>query len=259
MQGSNPANRLAAVYGAVGVPASVDAAEMRRLVTEYLPIVKSEVSRFKLRLPAHVEAEELHGVAIGGLMRALERGKDVDTEKFGAYVRQRVRGAILDELRRMDVFSRTVRRKARRYDAAVRAVEQRLGRGATDSEVRVELAMSQEEFAHLLEELRPITFLSLDEPVSGDSGGSFLAERIDDPNDQLTPSVVEARELLKLVTGRLKMLPKMHQKILHMYYFQDFSLAEIGKIFDLSESRISQIHTQAIRGLRTYMQRMTEH
>lgn len=232
---------------------------LRNLAMKYLPIVKGEVSRFKMRLPNHIEAEELHGVAIAGMMKAIERGTGMDKEKFGAYVRQRVRGAILDELRRMDVYSRSVRKKAREYDRVVQEIEQREGRIATGDDIRNEMGLSKPAFNKLLDELRPISFLSFDDPINEHREQLPISERIEDPNEQSTIEKVETKEALEMLRERLEGLPEPQKKILHMYYFGDFRLAEIAKVFDLSESRICQLHTQAIRGLRIELKKHMEH
>lgn len=251
------ARKVAAAYGSTRRE-TTGSDELRRLALQFLPVVKSEVARFKMRLPRHVEAEELHGVAIGGLMRALERGTGVEEEKFGAYVRQRVRGAILDELRRLDVLSRTARRKAREYDRVVQEIEQSKGRLATETEVREALGLSESAYANLLDELRPVSFLSFDDPALDDGGNLPISERIEDPNAESVQDRVETNEVLELLEHRLESLPRMQQQILHMYYFKDFCLAEIAKVFELSESRICQLHTQAIRGLRVHLRKQME-
>ncbi|MEX0322942.1 MAG: FliA/WhiG family RNA polymerase sigma factor [Puniceicoccaceae bacterium] len=232
--------------------------DIRNIAMKNLPIVKGEVSRFKMRLPKHIEAEELHGVAIAGMMRAIERGTGMDQEKFGAYVRQRVRGAILDELRRVDVYSRSVRKKAREYDRVVQEVEQREGRIATNEEIRAELGLSKDAYNNMMEELRPITFLSFDDPMNDHREQLPISERIEDPNQETVVESVETKEALEILQDRLETLPPIQKKILHMYYFKDFRLAEIAKVFDLSESRICQLHTQAIRGLRIELKRHME-
>ncbi len=229
---------------------------MREYALKFLPIVKSEVLRFKMRVPRHIELEELHGVAICGLMKAFDRYLEADEETFGAYVRKRVRGSILDELRRLDYLSRTSRKKARLYDKTIAEIEQREGRLATQEEIRSELQLDQSEFNRFLEDLRPITFFSIDDaPEGADSEGLSLSERLEDTDDVTGSEKLESNELLSLIRSRLKQLPDVQQKILHMYYFKDFRLAEIASVFNLTEGRICQLHTQAIRSLRMTMKR----
>jgi RNA polymerase sigma factor for flagellar operon FliA len=222
---------------------------MQDYALRYLPIVKSEVLRFKMRVPKHIEFEELYGVAICGLMRAFERYSEDQAEQFGGYVRKRVRGAILDELRRLDTFSRGLRRKARSFDQAVLSIEQKEGRLATEEEIRNELGLGVKPFSELLKQLRPITFFSMDD-VNATQGSSALTERIEDTDALSAVDEVESKELFALIRDRIGHLPEKERKILHMYYFKDFRLAEIAEVFNLSESRVCQLHVQAIRTLK---------
>jgi len=247
------ARRVSDVYARAKRADQATEARMRAYVDLFLPIVKSEVLRFKMRVPKHIELEELHGVAICGLMRAFERYAGESEEAFGGYVRKRVRGAILDELRRLDSMTRGARKKARLYDAAVQRIEQREGRLATESEIRGELGLDAGDFDRLLEELRPITFFSIDEvdPL----GGVDLTERLEDERSPAAGEALESKEMLAQIRERLGQLPEVQRKILHMYYFKDFRLAEIAEVFQLSEGRISQLHTQAIRSMRSAFER----
>lgn len=246
--------QLAKTY-AVDARAQRAQAALEAQILEMLPIVQSEVLRYKLRVPRSVDPEELNGVAIGGLMRAMERWDGGDSETFGAYVRQRVRGAILDELRRMDVLSRGARKKAREYDTAVQRIEQREGHLASEDEVRAELGMEEGAFNALLEELRPVSFLSFDDTASSEYGGIGLKEQVEDANALDAGEKVLDREVVELLRERLEQLPDVQRKLMHMYYFKDFRLAEIAEVFGVSESRICQLHTQAIRSLRACMKR----
>lgn len=205
------ATRVNAAYQTEPAFVRLSAEEKRDLVLRYLPVVKSEVARFKQRLPSHVEAEELHSVAITGLMRALERGVEHTPQVFGAYVRQKVRGAILDELRKWDCFTRGLRQKARAYDAAVLEVEQREGRLAHEHEVRDQLGLSVEDFDKLLEDLRPISFLSLDEALPHGDGQMSIAERLEDVNAASVVDTVLHREEVDMLHERLRSLPRMQQ------------------------------------------------
>lgn len=250
------ARRVSDVYARATNPDQETEELMREYALKFLPIVKSEVLRFKMRVPRHIELEELHGVAICGLMKAFDRYRQGHDDNFGAYVRKRVRGSILDELRRLDSMSRTARKKARLYDKTIQEIEQREGRLATQKEIKKELGLNEKEFDRFLEDLRPITFFSIDEVgESGDSQGISLSERLEDPGDTSASEKMESKELLGMIRDRLRQLPDVQQKILHMYYFKDFRLAEIATVFNLSEGRICQLHTQAIRSLRVTLQR----
>jgi RNA polymerase sigma factor for flagellar operon FliA len=223
--------------------------EYRVLAVRYLPIVKHELMRIKMRIPSHIDMDDLHGVAIIGLMHALEKFSTSDELTFGAYVRQRVRGSILDELRRMDLFTRERRKKARLYDQTVRQLEQKTQRAATEDEIREALKLSKKEFADLLEDLRPISFLSLDAPLSDDNASGVLADVVDDPVQNNARDTVEFKDVAHLLHKHLECLPKKQQQIVYLYYFKGLRLAEIAQVFSITESRVSQLHTQAIRKL----------
>ena len=236
-------------YGRSAGGASLAAADLKALALRYLPIVKNELLRIKMRIPRHIDMDDLHGVAIGGMMRTLENWSESSEDTFGAYLRQRVRGSILDELRRLDVFSRNTRKQARNYDATVQLLEQKHNRPVTEDEVREALALDKNAFNGLLEELRPISFLSLDAPLSEDHSSGVLADLVDDPVQDSARDTAEFRDTARIVRERLAILPEKQQKILHLYYFKGLRLTEIAHVFGITESRVSQLHTQAIRSL----------
>lgn len=252
-QGSRPSSpgQVRKAYAAQQSRERFEEAHLKDKVIEFLPIVHHEVMRFRFRLPSHIEQEELQGVAVCGLMKALTTHSGEDQTTLAAYVRQRVRGAILDELRRMDVFTRTTRKKARLYDETVQRIEQKEGRMATEDEVRAELGLSPSDFGALLETLRPISFLSLNATDTYPSEVP-LQEKVGDTRETPAPDLMEKEEGLDLLRERISALPEIQQKILHMYYFKDYRLAEIAAAFNLTEGRICQLHTQALRTLRIF-------
>jgi len=146
-------------------------------------------------------------------------------------------------------MSRGARKKATVYDQAVVAIEQREGRLATAEEIRNELGLDSVSFDKLLDQLRPITFFSLDEVKSASESVS-LADQLEDTEAVTAVEAVESKELFGQIRERLGQLPEKQRKILHMYYFKNFRLAEIAEVFNLSESRICQLHVQAIRALK---------
>lgn len=255
MNESAVAKKVSSAYARAKRSDDASTERMRRYALEFLHIVKSEVLRFKARVPRHIEIEELHGVAICGLMKAFPKFEDHQSdENIGIYIRQRVRGAILDELRRLDTMTRGARRKARLYDQAQKSVEQREGRLASEQEIRAELGLEPQEFDAFLEELRPITFFSIDEAANSEKGVD-IAGRLEDPTDVRVSERMESMELMDSLRDRIEELPDVQRKVLHMYYFKDFRLAEIAEVFKVSESRVCQLHTQAIRSLRAQLNR----
>lgn len=245
-------NRPDQLKNAYGAAPGTELAERKQqeLALRYLPIVKNELSRLKMRIPGFLDADDLYGVALTAMMRSLKRWTAESDKTFGVYLRQRIRGALLDELRRLDVFSRSARKKAKEYDEVVGRLEQRLQRMATEADIRAEMSLSKKEFDDLMEVLRPVTFLSLDAPLSDDENSDQLSDIIDDPVDSNAREQAEMHDQVALIKERIRELPQDQQRVLHLYYFKELRLAEIADVFKVSESRICQLHTQAIRSLK---------
>ena len=227
------------------------------LIERFLPLVRNVVDRIKLNLPPHVDADDLYSVGVTGLIAAVKKYDPAQGHTFAAYATTRIRGSILDELRRMDWCPRRARAKARKLKEAIIEVEQRLGRAATEEEVRTHLGLSAKEYAKWMEEAKPVCFVNIDATTDHeDSDGASLHELIADESDVSVRDRMEKDELMKLVSQRIEELPDIPKKILSMYYFENMRLAEIATVFSLTESRICQIHAQTVLGLRAYIQRV---
>ncbi len=224
----------------------------------HLPLVKAVIERMKAALPPHVDAEDLGSVGVIGLVQAARSYRADQGSSFSTYATLRIRGAVLDELRRMDWMPRRARAKAKELKETVMQLEQRLGRIATDSEVAEAMSLSTEEYAELLDEVRPITCLELDGLASEEDDETTLHELIADESQTTAPVQIQHQELLGLMAARIQHLPDMQKKVLALYYYEEMRLAEIAQIFGVTESRICQIHTQAIVGLRTYLKSAQE-
>ncbi|HWA85034.1 MAG TPA: FliA/WhiG family RNA polymerase sigma factor [Opitutus sp.] len=236
--------------------AGTDKADEEELITRYLPLVRNVVDRIKLNLPSHVDADDLYSVGVTGLLGAVRKYDPEQGKTFAAYAMMRIRGAILDELRRLDWCPRRIRARARQLKDAIDTVEQRVGRAATDEEMCTELGLTPKEYAHWLDETKPVTFITLDEPVHGAHGdGTTIHELLQDENDVTGRDNLEKSELTEILIKRMAELPDIQRKILAMYYFENLRMAEIAAAFGLTESRICQIHTQIILGLRAYLAR----
>ncbi|WP_043589485.1 sigma-70 family RNA polymerase sigma factor [Geminisphaera colitermitum] len=239
-----------------------DRDDEQTLIERYLPLVRNVVDRIKMNLPAHVEVEDLYSVGVTGLLAAIQRYDPEQGNTFAGYATLRIRGAVLDELRRLDWCPRRARAKARKIKDAIGELEQRHGRAVTDAEVSEHLGISLHDYAHWLEESRPVTFVAIDQPASGDDGGSSgggsgvsLHEVIADKNDTPVRERMEKEEVWQLIAQRITELPDIQKRILAMYYFENMRLAEIAAVFRLTESRICQIHSQAVLTLRAYILR----
>ncbi len=227
------------------------------LLEKYLPLVKSIVSRMRIYFPPQAEQEDFYSIGITGLITAIRRCDPEKIDSFSSYAALRIRGAILDELRRMDWMPRANRIRAKKLRRTIEEVEQRIGGPATEEEMCKELGVSRKEYAHLLDEMRPISLISLDSPVGQEDGeGAKIHEVISDETELDARERCEKREVVKLMKERIHNLPEVPRKVLMMYYFENMRLAEIAEVFDLTESRICQIHAQAIISLRTYLQRV---
>jgi len=224
------------------------------LLKLYLPIVKSIVARIKINLPPHIEEADLNSVGLQGLIAALRKYDPLQKKSFGSYAAMRIRGAILDELRRMDWMPRNARTNFKKLRKVVEELEQKLGRPATETEVRTEMNLSEKEYQALMREVRPISFLPLDHCTSADeSEETNLYEIIPDDSLVAVTDKMEKDELIRLVAERIQQLPEVPRKVLAMYYYEDMRLAEIAAVFGLTESRICQIHSQAVISLRNYL------
>lgn len=229
----------------------------KELIERYLPLVRNVVDRIKLNLPPHVDVEDLYSVGVTGLIAAVRKYDPEQGHTFAGYATTRIRGAILDELRRLDWCPRRARAKAKKLKESINELEQKLGRAASEEEVRLHLGLSPKEYAKWVEEAKPVCFVAIDQTAENeDSDGASLHELIADESDVSVRDRMEKDELMQLVAQRISELPDIPKKILAMYYFENMRLAEIAAVFNLTESRICQIHAQTVIGLRAYISRM---
>jgi len=247
---TSPVNsrKLSAAWRAYGEAAQTEEESLK----SHLPLVRSVVDRMRASLPNHVEIDDLYSVGLLGLIQAQRRFDPTQGVTFSTFATLRIRGAVLDELRRADWLSRSLRLKAKKVTDVISALEQQSGRPATEAEIAAKLGISNEEYSSLLDELKPMSYVELD-ATSGDDEDSSQHDLIADQNQTSASDEAMKKELIKLVVERLQLLPEMQRKILAMYYFENMRLAEIAKVFNLTESRICQIHTQAVLSLKTYI------
>ena len=255
-------------YPPVGVPTSVAAKAWRAYKVEpsrdstdhsffeqYLPLVKTTVGRMRLTLPVTLDLDDLYSVGVTGLMAAVQKFDPAQSNTFAAYAAIHIRGAVLDELRRMDWLSRGCREKAKKLKETISTVEQNKGRPATEEEIRSAMGMSQEEYGELLEETKPVSFVPFDGETSPqNSEGLSLNETLADESQKTAFESLDKKELMQLVMERIQMLPEVPKKIMAMYYFEEMRLSEIAAAFGLTEGRISQIHSQTVIGLRAFIE-----
>jgi RNA polymerase sigma factor for flagellar operon FliA len=218
----------------------------------YFPLVKYVVDRIAAGLPKSIDRDDLINTALIGLFDALEKYDADRGTKFETYAIWRIKGAVLDELRTMDWASRTTRRKAREIERVSQRLDQKMGRGATEQEMADALGLSLHEFMRQLEEVRGTVLLSLDQSLQVDDEHDIagLADMIEDSTVENTLVTIEREEsryfLLDLVNG----LTEQERLVVALYYYEEMTLKEIGETLNISESRVSQIHTKAILRLK---------
>ena len=206
------------------------------LVNQHLPLVKRIASQLAVKLPSHIEIDDLIQVGLIGLLKAVDDYQNDSGAVFSTYATIRIRGAMLDELRGRDWLPRSVQRDLGRVAAAIDRVEQRVGRPAQEKEIADELGMPVEEYRSLAGELACARVTQLDE--------AELPPGLDEPEDQF----VEVTKREALITA-IESLPEKEGLMLSLYYDQGLNLKEIGLVLGVSESRVSQIHGQAVARL----------
>ena len=226
------------------------------LIERHLPLLKTTVDRMRIYLPPTLEMEDLYNVAFTGLASAARKFDPAQGVPFAAYATLHIRGAVHDELRRMDWTPRTIRDKAKKYSESLSALEQRLGRPAHEEEVCTALSLTRGEYEELLDEIKPVSFLPLDgEAFHDDTESVALHEIIADDTQTTGDAEMQKKEMMQLVFSQLQKLPDMQKKVLAMYYLEGMRLAEIAAVFGVTEGRISQINTQAVLSLRAFMKK----
>jgi RNA polymerase sigma factor FliA len=229
----------------------------RAFIERHLPLVKTVVNRMRLTLPATLDVDDLYSVGVTGLLSATQKFDPAQSATFAAFASMHIRGAVLDELRRMDTLSRGCREKAKRFAEATAAVEQRVGRPASEDEVCAQMGISRDDYDELIEDVKPASFVPIDAEVfSEDSDTISLHEILADENQASVLDEMEKQDLMRLVIERIGQLPDVQKKVLAMYYFEEMRVAEIAAAFGVTEGRISQIHTQAVTSLRTFIQKI---
>ncbi|HDU8700574.1 TPA: RNA polymerase sigma factor FliA [Morganella morganii subsp. morganii] len=220
----------------------------------YYPLIRHEALKLQVRLPASVDIDDLIQAGGIGLLHAVERFDAMQGATFATYAVQRIRGAMLDELRGRDWAPRSVRRQAREITKAVRALEQSLGRVAAEQEIADSLQMDIAEYRQVLTDTNNSQLFSYDEwhEIHGES-----CEPVRDDDDGGNPLGLLVDESLRhQVVEAIKQLPEREKLVLTLYYQEELNLKEIGAVLEVGESRVSQLHSQAIKRLRARLKSM---
>ena len=224
-----------------------------KIILEYAPLVKVVAGRLSMYLGYNVEYEDLVSYGIFGLIDAIDKFDFLKDVKFETYASLRIRGAILDQIRKMDWIPRTIRQKQKKIDTVIRDIEIKYGRSATDEEIATGLGITGEEYLDWQSQMKITNIVSLNE---------FLEQGSEVPNEanqgrstqfDSPEAVLERDELKKILVEALDLLTEKERKVIVLYYYEELTLKEISNILGVSESRISQLHTRALQKMRGKM------
>lgn len=222
-----------------------------QIIIEYAPLVRLVAGRLSMYLGYNVEYEDLVSYGVFGLIDAIDKFDVKKDVKFETYASLRIRGAILDQIRKMDWIPRTVRQKQKKIDEAIKKVEMQTGKAAMDEDIARELGVSEEEYMNWQAQLKVTNVVSLNEfveqgsePVMDARGNSHFAQ----PED-----VVSENELKEVLEQTLDTLTEKEKKVILLYYYEELTLKEISKVLEVSESRVSQLHTKALLKMKKKM------
>lgn len=225
-----------------------------RLILQYAPLVKYVAGRVSVGLPATVEHGDLTSYGMFGLIDAIERFDLDKGVKFETYAISRIRGAIIDELRTIDWIPRSVRTKARRVEQAMATLEHDLGRTPSEDELAEQLDVDVDELRRILAQVSLTSVMALDEPFAGgedEEGGSTLLDKVPDQSSPDPQARLEDATLRQVLSESVAHLSERERTVVMLYYFEGMTLSQIGEVLGVTESRICQVHSKAVLGLRT--------
>jgi len=228
------------------------------LIMKYASFVKYVAGRIAVNLPSNVEFDDLVSYGILGLIDAIDKYDSDRNVKFKTYAKTRIRGAIFDELRVLDWTPRSIRQKARKLEKAYAKLEGKLGRDARDEEIAEYLNIDISELHKLFDETKKSLLLSLDEIFYDDEEGSSRFDFIEDQKSDNPQSKIEEAEAKKILADAISKLSDRERMVITLYYYEELTSKEIGKILGVSDSRVSQLHTKAILRLRGRLSRIKE-
>lgn len=229
-----------------------------KLITHYLHLVKYVIGRLAFTLPPHIKVEDMYSTGVIGLVKAIEKYEPERKNKFETYAILLIKGAIIDEMRALDWVPRSVHQKANLIAEIQSALEQKLGREASDEEVAKEMGMELKDYEQLLDRVRPAIFISLSLNAEGDGERGCIGERIADNKTKTSWEDAAHNEFRSLLEEAISHLPEQERTVLVLYYYENMTLKEIGQAMGVSESRASQVHTKAIMRLKTRLKNVTQ-
>ena len=232
--------------------AATKSSEVReQLILEYAPLVKLVAGRLSMYLGYNVEYDDLVSYGIFGLIDAIDKFDSMKEVKFETYASLRIRGSILDQIRKMDWIPRTIRQKQKKIDAAMKEIETATGRAATDEEIAQKLEISTDDFADWQSQMKITGVVSLNEFM--ESGSEIPAEQHNQHRFEEPEEVIEKEELREVLGQALELLTEKEKKVILLFYYEDLTLKEISNVLEVSESRVSQLHTRALQKMKVRM------
>jgi len=226
----------------------------KEIVVRYLGLVKFVIARMFSHLPAYLSLDDLENTGIIGLIDAVDRFDPSRGLKFETFAVPRIRGAILDELRSYDFLPRSMRAKVKEVQKAVQSLERKLQRSPNEEEIASELGIEIAKYREILGNLSPIRFLSLSDIIDGGDEGRIANNLASENYARENKLNVEQHEIKKLLVKAIQKLPKNERLTITLYYYEEMTMKEIAVVLKVSESRVSQIHTQALIKLRSTLE-----
>lgn len=222
-----------------------------KIILEYAPLVKVVAGRLSMYLGYNVEYEDLVSYGIFGLIDAIDKFDSLKEVKFETYASLRIRGAILDQIRKMDWIPRTIRQKQKKIDTVMRQIEAQTGRPASDEEIAEALGISDDEYTEWQSQMKITGVVSLNE---------YLEQGSEIPNDHTSSrhfdspeKTIEQNELAEVLRDSLSILTEKERRVIELYYYEELTLKEISHVLEVTESRVSQLHTKALQKMKTKM------
>ena len=222
-----------------------------QIIVEYAPLVKIVAGKLSMYLGGNVEYDDLVGYGVFGLIDAIDKFNIDRDVKFETYASLRIRGSILDQIRKMDWIPRTVRQKQKKIDEAIKNIESRTGKVATDEEIAAELGVTDEELNKWQSQLKVTNVVSLNEFI--EQGNEPKEAYQGNARFSSPEAVIEEEELKQKLAETMELLTDKERKVILLYYYEEMTLKEISKVFEVSESRISQLHTKALQKMKKHM------
>ncbi len=226
-------------------------------IRQYAPLVKYVAGKVAVGMPDSVEFDDLVGFGVFGLLDAIDKFDSRKNVKFKTYAVTRIRGAIFDELRSIDWIPRSVRQKSREIEDTVARLESNLGRSASGAEVASALGVSESEYQQMRYKTSFSTIVSIDDTRgTGEDNEHSIADTLESPASMKPDVIVERNEVKRVVAEAIRELPEKEKMVLILYYYEDLTLREIGQVLNVTESRVSQLHSKANERLRAKLTNM---